>query len=63
MSGMMVYTMYEHWPLNSMLCTLWQVFDFAMCSVSITHLCLISFDRYVVVKTNAGFGGDSLCSF
>ena len=47
MSGMMIYTMYEYWPLNSALCTIWQVFDFAMCSVSILHLCLISFDRCV----------------
>ena len=47
MSGMMIYTMYEYWPLNSALCTIWQVFDFAMCSVSMLHLCLIAFDRLV----------------
>ena len=47
MFGMMIYTMHRYWPLNFTLCIVWQVFDFAMCSVSILHLCLIAFDRLV----------------
>ena len=47
MFGMMIYTMHGYWPLNFALCTVLQVFDFGMCSVSILHLCLIAFDRLV----------------
>ncbi len=50
MSGMMVYSLFGAWPLGAALCTVWQVFDFAMCSVSMLHLCIIAFDRSVTFQ-------------
>lgn len=50
MSFMTVYTLYRLWPLGEDLCTLWACVDFAMCTISMLHLCLIAQDRYTALS-------------
>ena len=49
MSGMCVYTVFGFWPLGAPMCTFWVTMDFVCCTVSMFHLCLISYDRYEAV--------------
>ena len=40
-----VYNIYQYWPWDVVPCTIWACFDFACCTVSMLHLCLIALDR------------------
>ena len=40
-----VYNIYQYWPWDVVPCTIWTCFDFACCTVSMLHLCLIALDR------------------
>ena len=46
MSAMAVYSLHGEWPLGWIPCTIWATFDFACCTVSMFHLCLLAYERY-----------------
>lgn len=50
MGGMSVFTVYGYWPLGNSLCSVWIALDFGCCTVSIFHLILIAYDRYLALN-------------
>ena len=45
MSGMLDLTLYREWTLGWVPCTIWATFDFACCTVSMLHLCMLAYER------------------
>ncbi|CAD5113096.1 unnamed protein product [Dimorphilus gyrociliatus] len=50
MGGMNVFTIYGYWPLGNNLCTAWVALDFTCCTVSIFHLILVAYDRFLALN-------------
>ena len=49
MPFMALYSIHGEWPLGWVLCSLWEAIDFACCTVSMLHLCLLAYERYHAV--------------
>lgn len=49
MPPMAIYMVYGYWGLGNSICTAWISFDGSLCTVSILHLCLIAYDRWIAV--------------
>ncbi|GAV02296.1 hypothetical protein RvY_12885-1 [Ramazzottius varieornatus] len=51
-----VYEVLEYFPFGSVVCNLWISTDITACSASILSLCVISFDRYLVISRPLRYG-------
>ncbi|CAH1788769.1 unnamed protein product [Owenia fusiformis] len=55
MGAMAVYTIYGYWPLGSTACTIWVIFDYCCCTVSMLHLDVIAFQRFKAINDPLGY--------
>ena len=44
-----IYYLNETWPLGVSMCTSWCIVDFSSCTVSMLHLCLLAYERYIAI--------------
>jgi hypothetical protein len=49
MGPFLVYFVSNLWPFGKTLCTAWICIDYSIISVSVNHVCLISYDRYMAL--------------
>ena len=49
MSFMAVFSLHGEWRLGYVTCTIWATLDFSLCTVSMFHLCLLSYERHYAI--------------
>ena len=60
MTGMAAFTLRGRWTFGWIPCTIWATFDFACCTVSMLHLCVLAYERHLAIvhplkhKANTG---------
>ena len=44
-----IYIINPIWPIGSTMCTIWCIVDSSSCTVSMLHLCLLAYERYLAI--------------
>ena len=44
-----IYIVNPTWPIGITMCTIWCILDYSSCTISMLHLCLLAYERYLAI--------------